>query len=221
MEDTRTSTEAKVFALEGLEHLKSASYDAALEAFEESARLYAQAGDAGAEAAQRMLIADIQCALNQLDKALNTSFSILSNLSAVDDTAGRAAVLNNIGLLLVRLQRYEEADEAFHEALRFFEACGKPDRAADQLGNLGSVCRDRHEYSRALDYYQQALQRFETIGCTDRIADQYANIAYIHVICGEKTAGLDNFERARELYERAGDAGKARRTMENIDLLRG
>jgi|AMWB02.1.fsa_nt_gi tetratricopeptide (TPR) repeat protein len=221
MNDVRTVKAAKAFALEGLKQLKSASYEAALEAFEESAGLYAQAGDAGAEAAQRMVIADIQCALNQLDKALSTSFSILSHLAAVDDTAGRAAVLNNIGLLLVRLQRYEEADEAFRDALRLFEACGKPDRAADQLGNLGSVCRDRHEYVRALDYYQQALHRFETLGSPGRIADQYANIAYINVMRGEKSAGLINFEKARELYERAGDADKARRTMENIDLLRG
>lgn len=221
MDSKSTVDMAKTFARDGLRFLNSASCDAALEAFAESARLFAEGGDSAGEAAQRLVIADIQCAMNQPEKALDTCRSVLSILAAREDTTGIAVVLNNIGLLLARLRRYEEAGAAFFDALRAFEVCGKPDRVAEQLGNLGSVCRDRQEYERALDYYHQALHQFDTIGCIDKVADQYANIGYIQVMRGDKDAGRDNFEKARTLYEQAGDAAKARRAVQNIELLKG
>lgn len=220
MESRPNANMAKSLAQEGLGLLKDASYGAALEAFSEAARLYAETGDIANETIQKMIVADIYCVSGQQDKALATYQQVLFRLCGANDMAAMAATQNNIGLLLTRMQRYDEATTAFNDAMQAFEQCGQPERVAEQLANLGSVCRDKREYVEARDYYQQAQTIFEQCGASDKIADQHANIGYIHIMLGDKNAGLAHFEQAKLLYEQTGNIAKVRNTVKNIELIK-
>ncbi|MDY0263047.1 tetratricopeptide repeat protein [Syntrophotalea acetylenica] len=219
MKNDTAADRAKSFADSGFGHLKTASYDAALDAFAEAARLCEQAGDKAGEATQRMIMADICFATGRQGQALDIYREVLAILRPDADKARIAAVQNNIGLLLSRLQRHAEAMAAFGEARAGFQACGQTQRAAEQLGNMGSLCRDRQAYEDALNYYQQALEMFEEMALAEKIADQHANIGYIHAMRGDKDAGLLHFEQALTLYRQSGNQDKALETQKNIDTL--
>ena len=92
----------------------------------------------------------------------------------------RAIFLNNLGHVLVGLDRRDEALERFLEAGRLCESLGDPTGQAWQLGNVGSVYRDKEEHEAALESYRKALAIFEEQKESIGIADQYSNIAYIH-----------------------------------------
>lgn len=216
-----TADRAHVLAQDGLKHLKTASYDAALEAFAESAKLYAEIGDIASEATQRMIVADIYCASGQPVKALATYQSVHDIFSGAGNTAGMASTHNNMGLLLTRMQRYDEAIAAFKAAMHGFDLCAQPQKVAEQLGNLGSVCRDKHEYAQALEYYQRAMAIFLKADALDKVADQHANIGYIHAMNSDINAALTHFELARALYEQTENPVKTRHTVKNIELLKG
>ena len=211
----------KSLTRDGFAHYENAAYEEALSAFFETVRLCKEDGNIIGEANQLMIVADIYCATGQPDKALDSYRSVYNLLASIDDCAGMAAVQNNIGLLLSRMQLYEEAMTAFDDARNKFEACGLPERVADQLGNMGSVCRDSENYVTALDFYRQALRRFEQMKLPVKIADQYANIGYIYVLQENKDAALESFAKAETLYRHNGEKQKAHQTLQNIQALRG
>lgn len=131
----------------------------------------------------------------------------------------RAIFLNNLGHILVGLDRRDEALERFQEAGRLCESLGDRNGLAWQLGNVGSVYRDKGEHQAALESYSKALAIFEKQDESLGMADQYSNIGYIHAIKRERETSLEWFQKAKALYESLGEERKASLAEQNIQIL--
>jgi tetratricopeptide (TPR) repeat protein len=131
----------------------------------------------------------------------------------------RAILLNNLGHILVALDRRDDALERFQEASRLCETLGDRTGLAWQLGNVGSVYRDKEEHEAALENYTKALVIFEELEESIGIADQYSNIGYIHARKRERETALEWFQKAKALYESLGEERKVSLAEQNIRIL--
>jgi len=131
----------------------------------------------------------------------------------------QAIFLNNLGHVLVGLNRRDDALERFQEAGRLCESLGDRTGLAWQLGNVGSVYRDKQEHEAALESYLKALAIFEEQDESIGMADQYSNIGYIHAMKRERENALEWFQKAKALYDSLGQKRKASLAEQNIQLL--
>ncbi|MGE5537264.1 MAG: tetratricopeptide repeat protein [Gemmatimonas sp.] len=113
-------------------------------------------------------------ALADYDRAL--SFATL-------DAATRAQILNNRGVALAALQRYEESLETYERALAL-----KPD-VAEALNNRGSALFDLRRFGAALESFERAL------ALKPRYADALNNRANTLVAVGRHEEALAAFDR--------------------------
>jgi len=143
----------------------------------------------------------------------------LDLLREAPDQKRQAVFLNNLGHVLVGLDRRDEALERFQEAGRLCESLGDPTGLAWQLGNVGSVYRDKEDHQAALESYSKALAIFEEQDESIGMADQYSNIGYIHAMKRERESALECFRKAKALYDSLGQERKASLAEQNIQLL--
>jgi len=157
---------------------------------------------------------DLEGALDRFSRALE--------LSALGrgDSLGRAGVLNNMGMVQVRLGRFQDARASFRMAAVAYRETGDPVSAAWQMGNAGSACRDMQAFEEALKLYHEALAVFSGLGPAMGVADQSGNIGYIHAMQGDPHGALAWFEKALEIYLQEGEERKADMTRKNMETLR-
>ncbi len=164
------------------------------------------------EAAECLEKGDYECALN--------CFVAAVELLPEDGQLARARLCSNIGHVLVRLQRYEEAVTSFGGALEIFVQSGDLVCSAEQLGNIGSVHRDTENWTASLDKYREALTIFEELGHKAGIADQCSNIGYVRSRQGEVEEALRHFKKARDLYLELGEDRKLDLCEKNLQALK-
>ena len=131
----------------------------------------------------------------------------------------RARACTNKALVLVQLQRFDEALEGFKAALKEFMACDEFIRAAEQYGNIGSVHRDTGHPDQALESYEEARGIYQTLGLRERVADQCTNIAYAWFMKKGYDEALRWYREAVSLYTLTGSEEKRKLTAENVARL--
>ncbi|MFZ0547587.1 MAG: tetratricopeptide repeat protein, partial [Candidatus Promineifilaceae bacterium] len=104
-------------------------------------------------------------------RALTSFESAAQAYEAAEDSAGRAEMINNIGVIHLRQHNYEAAIAALNDAQSAFAAVGDTDRQAQALGNLGDLYAAQHNYQDAGKAYSNAAQLFAGIGESRRQAD--------------------------------------------------
>lgn len=154
---------------------------------------------------------DIPGAITVLDKILG--------LLGDEQPLQRAKVLSNKGFMLASMQGFEDAEEAFQQALEIFRDENSPVNMAIQIGNIGSINRDMGNYSKALGYYEEALAILTKHDYKPAIADQHSNIAYACSQNGDGQKALAHFEQAREVYVQLGDEHRAAQCTQNIEAI--
>lgn len=147
------------------------------------------------------------------------SFGAIVELLPEDGHLAKAQLFSNIGHVLVRLQRYEEAATSFGKALEIFLQRGDRLRSGEQLGNIGSVYRDMENWAASLENYHKALTVFEELEYKTGIADQSSNIGYVFSRQGSINYAVQYFGKAKELYVALGEDGKVRLCEQNMQML--
>ncbi|NEP02332.1 MAG: tetratricopeptide repeat protein [Symploca sp. SIO2E9] len=152
----------------------------------------------------------------QFRQALTTYQQVLKISRQIEDKAGEAAALNNLGEVYLGLGEYATARENLQQALIIRQAIYDIAGQAETLNHLGIVERRLGKYSPALELHQQALEFATTIGNRAIEAESLHNMAAIWARRG-------NYKRALELYEQAlvrrretGDSFHQGRTLNNI-----
>jgi tetratricopeptide (TPR) repeat protein len=163
------------------------------------------------EAAEHLEKGDYESALS--------SFVAAVELLPEEGQLARARLCSNIGHVLVRLERYEEANLSFGKALEIFVQSGEKISSAEQLGNSGSIYRDKENWSASLDKYRKALTIFEELGHKAGIADQCSNIGYVCSRQGESEGAVRYFGKAKDLYFELGEDRKVELCEQNIKAL--
>jgi tetratricopeptide (TPR) repeat protein len=122
---------------------------------------------------------------------------------AIDPTY--AAAWNNLGLLLHRMARYDEARTSYEEALAQDPTC------CEAVYNLGSLAEDRSDVDEAVRCYRQALS------LSPDYADAHFNLAGALARSGHADEAVAHWQRYLELDAGSPWARIARAHLEILD----
>jgi tetratricopeptide (TPR) repeat protein len=120
-----------------------------------------------------------------------------------------AAAWNNLGLLLHRLGRYDEARAAYSAALRESAAC------AEAAYNLGSLSEDTGDVDEAIRCYGRALD------VSPDYADAHFNLAGALSRAGRGDEAVSHWQRYLDLDSGSPWARIARAHLEVVDKTDG
>ena len=208
----------------------------ALDYYEKVQPLFHQLGERGAEANTLNNIGTIYFDLGQTKKALyyyekalplhpalnnyqETTLNADTLADAVRKRGGKAATLNNIGIVYSDLGEKQKALEYFNQALPILRAVGDRSGEATNLNNIGFVYSDLGENQKALDYFNQALSIRPAVRDRNGEATTLNNIGYVYFYLGEKQKALDYFNQALTLIKEVGYRSGEATILKNIGIL--
>jgi tetratricopeptide (TPR) repeat protein len=114
---------------------------------------------------------------------------------------------NNVGQVLNKLGRWQEARDNYQEALKLFEKSGNGRGQAACLDNLGQLYQDLGDTELALDHYRKALTLLQgKFKNAELEANVLSHIGTVSMSQNELDVALQHFQRALEL--RQNDRGK-------------
>ena len=125
---------------------------------------------------------------------------------AQGDELRLARLDSNLGNLLHRQDRFEEALVLYCRAEQALERLDAPDDLALVLNNLAVCYVSVRDFPRALDTYQRLRSYSEQRHLQHLIVQADYNIAYLHYLQGDYHRAIDRYAKTRIFCARAGDA---------------
>ena len=138
--------------------------------------------------------------LDRSDEAIPYHDRALASARAVGDTFAEAYVLNNRGVALTHVARFEEARQSQEEALRLHRAAGRRFRVAIALVGLGGIANHAGDLQGALDLLLEALRIYEALGEARYAGVARLNIGPTYVRLGEHEAALEHYRLALPVF---------------------
>jgi CHAT domain-containing protein/predicted negative regulator of RcsB-dependent stress response len=111
----------------------------------------------------------------------------------------------NLGNILYRQDRPEEALRLYLRAYREFQRAGEPQDFAIALRNLSVCYITLGQFARALAVYRRARSYCERRNMPLLVAETDYNIAYLHYLRGQYTLAMQMYEVARQRCQETGD----------------
>jgi serine/threonine-protein kinase len=138
--------------------------------------------------------------LAQYDKALELWLPLEAAVKRAGDEGLRGLALNNLGVVLWSMGRYEEARERIEQSLALREKVLPPDHTdvADSLGNLGVVLWEMGRYEEARVKQERVLAIREKV-----LGPEHPSVAETLGNLGTVASKQGRYEDARALLERA------------------
>jgi tetratricopeptide (TPR) repeat protein len=120
------------------------------------------------------------------------------------DQRRHGSALNNIGLTLRILGRYDEAVAPREAALRIWEELADGRGAAAALGNLGIIARQSGDPVRARELCLASLSSYVRVDIVEGILDSLDALACLDIAAGDAEHGLRLFTVADREREKLG-----------------
>lgn len=152
----------------------------------------------------------------QFDTALETYKQVLALRRELDDKAGIAQTLNNMGDVYSDRGQYSQALDVLQQALALRRELRDRAGIAQTLNLIGFVYRGQKQYSEALELHEEALQQAENAGDRSEVGESLHNIAAVYTSQGQLDSALDFYERAMAIREEVGDRRDLGRTLNNM-----
>ncbi|MFJ2771156.1 tetratricopeptide repeat protein [Streptomyces sp. NPDC087300] len=108
--------------------------------------------------------------------------------------------LNNRGLLLEGLDRYEESADALHQSLALAKELADPLSEAVTLSHLGNLY-EHTDARAAIAHHERSLAIGEAIGHVIVRQSAHCNIGYAHLTLGEPAAALAHLEESLRIHD--------------------
>lgn len=135
---------------------------------------------------------------------------------ALDDSAGLAAGLGNLGAGFYREQSLDSADAYLVRSRDLAEAIGDHRTLANAIGTLGSVRKDRGDLRGAAELYTRASEIRNRIGDTRGLAADQNNLGLIAEELGDLAGARRAYEAALAANRIAGRVLPAATNLENL-----
>jgi serine/threonine-protein kinase len=145
---------------------------------------------------------------------------LLASPEPGEDDVRRAQALLQLGIVLNRTGRIDEADRAYAESEALARRLGEEDLVARVLVNRGIVEEDRSSFARAREHAVKALEVFEQAGRPVVPGNVYALLANLGIDEGRLDDADLNYDRALASFRAAGDLGNEAMMLNNQGLLR-
>ncbi|MBK9183670.1 MAG: tetratricopeptide repeat protein [Ignavibacteria bacterium] len=124
---------------------------------------------------------------------------------SLDDQAGIAATLGNIGSASYFLGRPNEALTAHNEALAIHLQRNDMNGVARASNSIGLVHKDAGRFDEALEWYTKALGHYHSCGDDRGTAMAFCNIGAVYNATAAYVEALSYYYRALSIYELNGD----------------
>ncbi|MGD2216951.1 MAG: CHAT domain-containing protein [Gemmatimonadales bacterium] len=135
---------------------------------------------------------------------------------ALEDTAGQAAVLGNLGAGYYALGDLERALRYHERALELALAAADHRTRGNALGNIASLHKDRGAFAEAAEYYERALEARELTGDRRGKAADLNNLGLVREALGDLQGAEEHFRRALELNRHDGRERAAANNLTNL-----
>lgn len=112
--------------------------------------------------------------------------------------------LNNRGLLLESLGRYEESDAALRQSLEYSRQLNDPHGEAITYSHLGNLY-EHTDPRAAIEQHRRSLAIGDAIGAVIVQHSAHCNIGYAHLALGEPAAAWPHFEESLRILGGHGD----------------
>lgn len=157
--------------------------------------------------------------ISQPEEALKYYRQALLITFEINDKAGQAATLHNIGGLYKRLGKLEEALKYYNQALPIMQGVKDRKLEANTLNKIGEVYLSIGLRQEAAKYFSQALSITQEVGARPEEAGTLNNIGEVYLSIGAPQEALKYFNKVlvinRELDIREGQAT----TLNNIGIV--
>lgn len=194
------------------------AYREALTKFQESARLFREAGDVKNSASSLIGVGFMQDMLDDHEAALDTYQRALVVFRQYELKSLEARTLNNIGRIYDDLGDRQKALEYHLQALPARVAAADRNGEAVTLNSIGQVYANIGERQKALEYYNRALVIRRELGGKGEQAITLNNIGVVYDALGAKQLAIIYFDQALILRRAAGDRAGEAITLNNIGL---
>src|SRR4029077_6816366 len=179
---------------------------AAVEHHERAIKIYEALGDQ--KEAARTLNSSIQplILLGEYDRAFAATESAREIFTALGETRRIAILDNNVGNILHRQDRFEEAIRHYERAYLTFSDFQDWEHVAMTLSNIAMCSISLNDFARSLDCYQQARRLGEQNNMPLLVVQADYNIAYLYYFRGEYSRAIEMLFATRRACEVTGDA---------------
>lgn len=142
-------------------------------------------------------------ALEYFDRAVQVS-RIHHDVEGGRISANLARLENDYGDLLVRMGRWERAEEMVQAALDHFAAAGVEEGRPGAMLTMGLLKRQQGVMQEALRWTQEAIELAERLGGIVSLASGYQQLGELYAVQGDLDRCDASFSRALEILDRAG-----------------
>lgn len=97
----------------------------------------------------------------QEEKAVKTYFEGLELAKGFDQFTTQAKLYNNLAVVLIRIEEFEEAKEYLFEVILNTEIEGYQKQAGKAYHNVGHINLVKNNYQKAIEYYHKALETYK------------------------------------------------------------
>lgn len=133
--------------------------EAALQAWQDAEKNYAQAGDDAGKIGSQINQAQALQALGFYRRAQKLLIAINQKLQNQPDSIIKAKALQSLGVVLQQVGNLKQSQEILKQSLAISTRLNSTDNIGDVLFSLGNTARDLQQTAEALDYYQQVLAK--------------------------------------------------------------
>jgi CHAT domain-containing protein len=158
--------------------------------------------------AARTLSSSIQplILLGEYDGAFAASERAREVFTVLGETCRIATLDNNVGNILHRQDRFEEAIRHYERAYKTFSDFQDWEHVAMTLSNIAMCSISLNDFARSLDCYQKARTLCEQNNMPLLVAQADYNIAYLYYFRGEYSRAIEMLFATRRACETTGDA---------------
>ena len=118
---------------------------------------------------------DIFQSEKELEKELEVLENALSKYRQHNDKHGEASQLEKMGIILIKLFRYDEAIENLKAALEFFEGINDKTEVSRIIATIGLALFELRKFDEAIENYKEAIRIIEDDANRKMQAIEYIN----------------------------------------------
>ncbi|MFF4259520.1 BTAD domain-containing putative transcriptional regulator [Streptomyces sp. NPDC001663] len=167
-------------------------------------RVARRLGDEAAEAYALGDLAGLHFLTGRQGEALALNDRALTIWLRLDRVSWMRRCLNNRGLLLEGLGRYEESGRALRQSLEYSRQLNDPHGEAVTHSHLGNLY-EHTDPRAAIEQHRRSLAIGDEIGAVIVQHSAHCNIGYAHLTLGEPAAALPHFEESLRILGGHGD----------------
>ncbi len=141
----------------------------------------------------------------ELDEAVRFYSQAQREYETIEDLAGAAGMLVEVGIVHKDASRLSEAQACLQQGLAGLSEEDQPTRFAAALVGLGLVHERRHEYHQARAYYDRALPVYQQTGDAANEAVVLFNLGMLCDLQKQFPEAMEHFERSLKVSEQQQD----------------